>query len=54
MLLRSVEVLLFLDDAVERSALSAEKRGFSEEHCNMETTRSYDSPDISQSTDNAM
>jgi len=53
-LLRSVEVLLVFDVAVERFAFICRKRGFSEEHCNMVTTRSFDRPDISQSTEDVM
>jgi len=53
-LLRSVEVLLVFDVAVERFAFICRKRGFSEEHCNMGTTRSFGRSDISQSTEDFM
>jgi len=53
-LLRSVEVLLVFDVAVERFAFICRKRGFSEERCNMETTRSFDRVDIIQSTEDIM
>jgi hypothetical protein len=53
-LLRNVEVLLVFDFAVECFAFICRKRGFSEEHCNMVTTRSFDRPDISHSTEDVM
>jgi hypothetical protein len=54
MLLRGSQVLLVFDVAVESFAFICRKRGFSEEHCNMETTRSFDRPDIRHSTEDVM